>query len=251
MLENGIGEIPHDLVRLGLPMDSPVGADVNEWRYTELFWLVNATSKISHRQREQALATKPAVLTSIGKQVLDFLYAEDFIEFEAVETADCCSDAELRLLANISQENVSNDKLGSPVILTDGHTAAGIIKNYGEKSCYGLADATSYGIVKGAFCAPKTWETVYAMQELEPSAHAWYVPIESLNGFAPRRLSSFCVALSERADLLPNTQYPDEKDVLTTAHEAISEQVAKLLETAKPVPPSVLNEARLLAHSSV
>src|SRR5512146_828260 len=121
-----------DFQTLGLYDDKP--ADPSLWGWVGLHDFLDTTSLIGPERFGRLDGDDLSVSTGLGAKALELL--ELSVEF-GKEHLQACRAAEPKLVVNVSQESVASAEIRSPLILVSGGEPVGIIKTYGERSCYG------------------------------------------------------------------------------------------------------------------
>lgn len=136
--------------------------------------------------------------TNIGKRGL-FLASHN-VEYNV--DANCCEESEPRLIRALQEKAIQNDKFKSPLIVTHEDQPVALIKQFGERTAFGLEDVPEHGIYRGLFHSAMAANRYH--KDALKADHAWKLPLESENGagFQPIRFSLFEVPVNERYELI-------------------------------------------------
>jgi len=220
-----------DFQTLGLLVDGDLAGPPSHWGWRGLYDLVESTASIGSSNTPPSLEP----LTDLGEKALELM--ETSVKFGNAALLAGCPATESKLLYNISSESVASDNVRSPLIITNNGEPAGLIKGFGERSCYGLSTDLETGLVEGCFSEPSPYiEHLGGIAERLPkTSRAWSLPIEEAGQFRPMRFSAFAVPVSKRVELLDNEDMEWYQRVLWTSHGAIMKQAKKLLRNAVPL----------------
>ena len=220
--------IAADFVRLGIRDQQPEEYPTLD-SYDGLHELVCASAFIGGDVVE--LGIPPNLSTKLGKRTLQL--CQNGVEFSSTFDT-CCEEAEPKLLANLSRASIRNANWRSPVIISNGTTPVGIIKQYGEHTCYALADIPEMDLIAGTFASV---HSLLEETDIKPSPTAWQLPIEAIATFTPVRFSIFSLPPSGRRLVRCGafTSSEIEKRVVSTTHQQIVGRAKQLLQYARPL----------------
>lgn len=174
-----------------------------QWGWKGLFDLLETTQLISPEHFERLDKGNLEVASDLGAKALELLEAS--AEFSGKEHLQACRSAEPKLIINVSSDSVASTEARSPLVLVRGDEPVGVIKTYGEKSCYGLATDLDIGIIKGCFSQPAHFvELGKVISRLPKTVTAWSLPVEQAGSFVPLRFSAFTIPRDERVKLARN-----------------------------------------------
>lgn len=194
--------------------------------------------ELSFRRTELLVANQ--MRTEIGKRAL--YLARNSVNFDV--WANCCEESEPRLIRALQPDAINNPLFKSPIILTHEGEPAGVIKRFGERTIYGLADHPDKDLYTSTFHGLK--QHAKFIESLPPSDHAWEVPLDTpaIKYFAPLRISTFAAPLHERSALShmdlgdqPDLSNDDMNAVQLYSHEMIYDLTKAAQQTAVKVSP--------------
>lgn len=193
------------------------------------------SSKEANRVNQQVMRTE------VGKRAL-YLATENVV----YDTdADCCEESEPRLIKALQPEIMQNPATKSPIIFTYHGALAGVLKRFGERTTYGLADHPDKDLYAKTFHGLTRHKKF--IESLPPSDHAWEVALDTptLQMFDPLQLSTFTVPIEERQlyqpmdfDYLPGLSNEEMNTTQSYTHEMIydlAEAARKNAVTVSPV----------------
>jgi len=207
-------------------------ADPYSWGWIQLHDFLDMTSLIDPEHYDQLDRDGLEVSTGLGAKALELL--EMSVKF-GKEHLQACRATEPKLINNISPESVSSAENHSPLVLVSGDEPVGIIKTYGEKSCYGLVTEPDIGIVEGCFSQPAfIAELNRVIPRLPKTAAAWSLPVERVGAFLPLRFRAFTVPRDERLKLARNEFLFKQwrRRALVYDHEYVARRAEDMLQTA-------------------
>lgn len=170
---------------------------------------------------------KPRLATELGRQILGLMEAG--ISFENSQSEDCCSQAEWRLLRNMSKANIEDHRKRSPIIVTQNGLPCAVVKTHGIPSIYGLTTIPEHGIVAGAFSSRPPGIDAGL---LGGKQYAWQMDVAEVGVASPLRLSMFCMPAKPRQHIYGD-QY--ERPALKVEHADVQQRAQQLLEPADPL----------------
>lgn len=226
-------QVIRDFQTLGLYYDGGPPTEPSLWCWQDLFDLLDTTKFIGPAQFERLGTDDPEMATNVGSKALELLKAS--VKFSDKERLKACYNTEPKLIRNVSPESVASPETYSPLVLIRDGEPIGIVKTYGEKSCYGLATELDAGIIEGCFSQPTPFtELGAAAAGLPKTTAAWSLPVEKAGVFTPLRFSAFTMPESERAKLARNEYAFQEwrRCALVYSHDYVLEQARNMLPDA-------------------
>jgi len=208
-----------------------------EWTFDHFSNLVNSTGRIRQtRVSSPSRKLKRLLQTPIGENLYNFMGTD--LPPWGYALADCCQEAEGKLLHSLSDDRLEDEKKASPLIVVSHDIAVGVIKSIGTRSLYGLVDNPQYGIIEAGFSAP---DEPYRALTTPRSGQAWFVEAEQVRAMGPLRLSRFAFDPDLRPELT-DSLVPTPWDHVSQRelHSNIKQRIDLLLEAARPLPPQAL-----------
>lgn len=225
-------DLAHDLNIANLYGDPGKLTDVGYRHYEDAASMIDHTRNIGDPER--LLPTPPVVSqarTPLGRHIFRLLGQPNPVEFDTNPTMSGCYEAETKLLVSL-HDSTRDNRHHAPIIITEGPKAVGIIKGYGEPTCYALQTNIERGLIRGTFSViPVNIQPDY----LPRISGAWKIPLTDIQSVEPIRFSTFMMPVNDRRRLQPPTHEYSHPGIITLSHQAIVKAATRRLRTALPV----------------
>lgn len=224
-----------DLQNIGLSIDRSLYRHPSEWDGNHVYALVDSTRQIGQINPETTTSPSYSPTTKIGRTALDLIAGPNPVAFDSHYVFGGCVETESKLLENIRPSSVANAEWRSPIVITQNQKAIGIVKGYGEDTCFALATIRELGLIKGTLSVAHSAVHIDG-NPYTRAGHPWQLPVAAFSRFEPIRFSVFAVPSKHRGPLAANATKKAEKRVLNTSHRQIRERAKSLLNIAELLP---------------
>ena len=201
----------------------------NEY-YTTIMSL-HHTGKVLRQKRSTRSITPPPAQTDLGGRVAElYLSGEKFSRWRK-GMPGVCGEAEWKVAHSLTDEQIYDSKLPSPIILTIEGQAVAVGKQLGEPSWYGLVDVPERQFFAGVFSALASVPRA-ASQESRCGAYRYELPDSVINDNL--RFSLYAIPDTLRQSL--HTKADKNCPIVArTSHSSILAVAQELLDTAQPL----------------